>query len=99
RFCLYKEISIVNIDGVKCMMIPYHQDQTMIRKWILENFPTVEQDGKGISDMIGFCHMAIHGAIEKIQKDNKQTFIRRVNDSGIPKYLLKFKRGKSKRNF
>lgn len=98
KFSLYKEISIVNIDGVECIMIPYHQDQTMIRKWMLENYPTVEQDGQGVSDKIGFCHMAIHGAIERLQKDNKKTFIRRVNDSGVPKYLLKFKRGKRPKN-
>jgi recombinational DNA repair ATPase RecF/predicted phosphodiesterase len=64
KFKLYRDIQPETIDGVQCVMMPYHEDVGVIGDWI-KSHPEHCNDAS-----VGFTHMAINGAIQRYMVDN-----------------------------
>lgn len=86
---LHKYIEEVDLDGKRCVMIPYYEDPSIIRDWVSNK---ASKNSESLSQSLAFCHMAINGAIQRYQVDNKNNLYCRTFDEQIGKNILKEKR-------
>lgn len=57
RIRVYSEIAQTTIDGISCVFVPFHENQTLIVDY-LQTIPTAERE-----NMVIFAHAALDGAI------------------------------------
>ncbi|KAG2389110.1 hypothetical protein C9374_014510 [Naegleria lovaniensis] len=86
---LHKEIEEVDIDGKNCVMIPYYEDSFIIRDWVSSK---ISKNSESLGQSLAFCHMAINGAIQRYQVDNKNNIYCRTFDEHIGKNIVTEKR-------
>lgn len=66
QFHLYRTISVTDIAHRPCVMIPYLEDRTLLKRWIMDN-----ESRYTYSNMFAFGHLSLPGAIQRYQKDNR----------------------------
>ena len=92
---LHKYIKEVELDGAKFVMIPYQQDQSVIRDWVSSK---ISSNPNHLENSVGVVHMAINGAIQRYQIDNRNNIYCRTFDEMTGKKLLVEKKKASSKN-
>lgn len=94
QFHLYRDIRVTDIGDQACVMFPYLEDQSLMKRWILDNGSKFDY-----SKMVGFGHLSLPGAIQRYQKDNhNKLFTKKYHSDdemkgkkSLPSYLTRFK--------